>query len=587
METLKNVPAEKSVTKPEAKSWVASRFVIVHEAGVAKRRCSYADCDKKFSRGTSHMILKRHWSRQHAEQFDDPSMRTSHTRGNFAGNKKSKKKSLSADNTGVTKNNTNTCHNNANNKPSNDKAQLDVKAVAKRLKEAISIHLSFDIYAPKKGGKSYGIITAHSLSDSLEIKTVLLEYKHLPYPNDSTAIFEFLRSCIIKFSIKEKIVSLASNCSEITSTAIQEVEKRFRLSKNYNFTTVHIRCFPRFVHLNVLDVLRSQESSIENVRKVVGFINNSNFTLRPMQASDPNASSNQVVDNNLNNSLNDTSTLTLESGQKATGIKLPYDNRSSWNTTYHMIENFLEQRGFIEPTLLYFQNPQDSSNINIDWDRLYTLIQLLKPFHDVVNKFALDNYAPVSLVAVSIPYLMNHLSGSSWAYEDLGMAAHNFKMQLESYRQQFQSDLTVLAGLLDPRVKDTFISAGERDEAISILRKRMNSSPQAKNETQNQYSENSIWSRAFRPVSYDEITDYLDSALAHGCINNIAYWEAHKNVYPSLYTLAKCLACVQATCVPNDRMFSAAENAEKERKNQIESTNSKELQKSWAKYLTN
>ena len=98
---------------------------------------------------------------------------------------------------------------------------------------------------------------------------------------------------------------------------------------------------------------------------------------------------------------------------------------------------------------------------------------------DVIHKFSVDNYTPVSLVAVSIPHLMEHLS-SSWAYDDLVMVAHNFKLQLESYRQFFQSDLTVIAGLLDPRVKDTFISEG-RDDAIEILRKRLASSPPTKN----------------------------------------------------------------------------------------------------------
>lgn len=583
-------------TSQKTKSWVASRFIVIEQAGVFKRRCKFQECTKEYSRGTSHMILKRHWSKAHEDHFSDPqaSTRANSNEKNSLGqtNYKEKKKPLNANN--FTQSNTGNKNKigsqsfgpgSLNNKPSNnEKVQLDVKLVAKRLKEATSIHLTFDIYTAKKGAKSYGIITAHSLSDSLEIKTVLLEYKHLPYPDDTNTIYEFLRSCVTRFNIREKIVSLASNCTTTIATAVQELDKRYRLSKNFNFSTIHIRCFPQFVHLNVLEVLRSQEALIESVRKVVGFINSHNFTLRPLQ-DDPNASSGADVGGNNDPKYSNTSG-EAEAGIKSTGLKLPFDNRSSWNTTYNMIEIFLQQRGYIEPTLVYYQNPQDLAGINIDWDRLFTLIALLKPFHDVVNKFSTDNYTPVSLVAVSIPHLMDHLSSSSWVYDDLVMAAHNFKLQLESYRQFFQSDLTVISGLLDPRVKDTFISQEGKDDAIDILRKRLESSLQNKNETQtHQYSADTLWARVFRSFDYDEITDYLRSPREHGYTSNVAYWEAHKNVYPCLYNLARTLVCVQATSVPNDRMFSAAENAEREKKLQIESTNSKELMKSWAKYL--
>lgn len=641
MEHLKDVDLS-NMTAPQRKSWVASRFTLIDDAGIAKRRCRFPQCDKEYSRGTSHMILKRHWSKQHADlnctinhrptnspafnrhksnnnnnnsnnntstTHNNSNNHPTNSNNNTGGGKKSKQlnnqnttnnsSNSSATNIGTqdlnhkpNKTGSHSSNSNANSKNSNDRLQPDVKLVAKRLKEAISIHLTFDIYTPKKGGKSYGIITAHSFGDSLDLKSVLLEYRHLPYPDDSTVVFEFLRSCITKFNIKEKIISLVSNASATIANAVQEMDKRYRLSKNFSFSTVHLRCFPQFVHINVQDIFRTQEALLETVRKVISLINSNNITLRPIQQQDA-ANTNAtgalptVVDNNSVLHSSNIATNNNDQGTKATGLKLPYDNRSSWNTTFNMIETFVQQRDFIEPTLLYFQNPQDmTSNVNIDWDRLYTLVQLLKPFHDVVNKFAVDNYTPVSLVAVSLPHLMEHLSSSSWAYDDLGMAAHNFKIQLETYQSLFQSDLTVIAGLLDPRVKDTFVTPEGREYAIDILRKRLDNAAQNKSDFQvNQYPEHSVWSRVFRPCNFDEVTDYLDHPREHGCTNSFAYWEAHKNVYPCLYYLAKALICVQATSVPSDRLFSAGENTDKEKRVQMDSTNSKELMKSWARYL--
>lgn len=587
----KGNPQDKSLVT-QRKSWVASRFTLIEDTGGSKRRCRFPSCTKEYSRGTSHMILKRHWSKLHADinsatvRSVDSSNQVGGLPGQNKSNSRKKQSNLSFNDTSLKckSSNHNLTTNTIIGKHTNHgKTQIDVKMVAKRLKESVSIHLTIEIYNPKKGGKSYGIITAYSLSDSFEMKSVLLEYRHLPYPDDSASMFEFLRSCISKFNIREKIVSLASNSLTIAN-AVQEMDKRFRLSKNFNFNTTHIKCFAQFVHVNVQEILRSQESLLETVRKVVNFINTNNFTVRTLPSDDPNSPARLAVENNANTT--DNLSANNDPLGKTSGLRLPYDNRTSWNTTYTMIETFLEQRGFIEPTLLYFQNPQDMTNIAIDWDRLYPLIQLLKPFHEIINKFAIDNYTPVSLVAVSLPHLMEHLSSSSWAYDDLGMAAHNFKTQLESYQQNFQSDLTVIAGLLDPRVKDTFVTVEGREYAIDILRRRLDILTQSKSEFQtHQYSTESIWSRIFRSCNYDEVSDYLAQPREHGYSSNLAYWKAHKNVYPSLYTLARALICVQATSVPNDRMFSAAENADKEKKTQIESTNSKELMKSWARYL--
>lgn len=570
----------------QRKSWVASRFMLIEDASGSKRRCRFPNCTKEYSRGTSHMILKRHWSKLHADINSTTMRSVTNSVGGFTTPKSTmRKKQMNSNDTSFS--DTSLRGKSSQRDPvkhaNNGKSPIDVKMVAKRLKEAVSIHLTIEIYTPKKGGKSYGIITAYSLSDSFEMKSVLLEYRHLPYPDDSAAMFEFLRSCISKFNIREKIVSLASNSPTIAD-AVQEMDKRFKLSKNFNFNTTHIKCFAQFVHVNIQEILSSQERLIETVRKVVNFINTNNFAVRTLTPEQPNNPPRLAVENNSN--LTDNMAANSDTVGKTTGLRLPYDNRSSWNTTYTMIETFLDQRVFIEPTLLYFQNPQDMTNVTIDWDRLYPLVQLLKPFHEIINKFAVDNYTPVSLVAVSLPHLMEHLSSSSWAYDDLGMAAHSFKTQLETYQQYFQSDLTVIAGLLDPRVKDTFVTLEGREYAIDILRRRLETSTQNKSEFRtHQYSTESIWSRIFRSCNYDEVSDYLAQPREHGYSSNIAYWRAHKNVYPSLYYLAKALICVQATSVPNDRMFSAAENSDKEKKTPIESTNSKELMKSWAKYL--
>lgn len=577
MNTLKNVSDSSVDPEPsEGKSWVSGRFTVIFLSnGVARRQCTFAECGVHYARGTSHVVLKRHWKKAHGAHVESKTRpKDSSSTKPSSKNKKSTKIKSNHEANKTTKNKTNTTTTNAifASPTSEDRIPTQqhderslLKMVSKRLREAMSNHITFDIYTPKKGGKTYGIISAHAVNDLAEVKSVLLEYRHLPYPDDSTSLYEFLRTCINKFNIRDKIISITSNNSGTVINAIHELDRRYKLSKNFNFQTNHIKCFPQFVHLNILDIFRSQERLIEDIRKVTGLINNNNFTLRPLEQAAPTSNA-------------------TDPNPGITGLKLFHDNnRSSWNTTYNMIETFSQNRAFIEPAMLYF--PQELAGTTIDWDKLFILVQLLQPFYEAIEKFAADNYTPVSLVAGILPLLMDHLSNTSWSYDDLILAAHNFKLKLECYQQEFHNDLIVIATLLDPRVKDTFLAAEDRENAMNILRQRLNNTSLAKTEKQ-QLPGTSLWYRLFRQRNYDEISDYLESSsLEPESTNIVAFWEARKNAHPSLYALAKMLICVQATSVPNDRMFSAAENTEREKRNQSESTNSKEIMKSWTKYL--
>lgn len=578
----------------QCKSWVASRFTVHDDCGIQKRRCRFVDCGKEYSRGTSHMILKRHWARAHADIFSlSPRSRASfgeapedrmtlEPRLPTSTRKKSAGSPLKTNNSSPqTKKKANTSFS-SQAKPSQG-AQFDFKQVAKRLRETPGIHLSFNIHTPKKGGQTLGIITAHTLNETNRVvKSVLLEYKHLPYPNDSTAIYDLLRSCITRFGCREKIISIASSGSDCVTNAIQELDKRYKLSKNYNFSTIHVKCFPQLIHLNVIDVFRSQEILLDGIRKVVNFINHNNFTMRPVNPGDPDVPEGGEGGTVITNDTNANSA-------KATGLKLPLDvNRLSWNSTFTMIDTFLQQRGFIEPTLSYFQNTQELARITIDWDKLYTLVHLIKPFYQVITGFMEDDYTPVSTVSAIIPRLIDRLSNSTWVYEDLATQANNIRIQLEQYRDEFQSDITLLASLLDPRIKDTFAPIEARQDMIQLLRDRIRDHPPGNPPSlikDIEIPENSIFRSLFVDEHSDPIADYFERPREVRRIELGSFWECYKWQYPNLYNLAKSLVCVQASSVPADRMFAAAEHFDRDKKGHADPSVPREINRSWANYL--
>lgn len=579
-----------------AKSWVSTRYIVVED----KRRCRYLNCNKEYAKGTSHMILKRHWSKAHDDMYAITIPRGANdSRCGGDSQNKSASKTKSSRLSSSTKRNLLAANKTSTPKKllKGDKLQFEFKQVVKRLKEAISIHITLEMHTPKKGGKTYGIVTAHSLNESTThqgkfVKSVVLDHKHLPYPSDPATIQEFLKNCINKFNCREKIISIASDGTDSVLSAVHEYDKRHRLTKNYNFSVVHVKCFPYFVHTNVNEVIRTQMVLIDNIRKIVNFINQHNFTMRPITQPDPNAPDGPGVEAMAITNETDTSTQGTDAKKEATGLKLPIDNKSSWDTTYNMIDTFFEQRGFIEPTLQYFQNTQELESVDINWDKLYGLIHLLKPFHQVIAGFAREDYTPVSVVAALIPHLMDHLSNKQWVFEDIAVAAHNFKLQLDQYRQQFQSDLTVIAGLMDSRIKDSFTSVEGKEEVLNILRKRVENYPSPPplprkfNDDDNVgFPHDSIFRSIFIEEDPDEILGYLRRERSYRETDPVWFWECHKHVYPSLYNLARSLICVQASSKPGERMFSAAENSERDGKPPIDNSVPKELIRSWAKYL--
>lgn len=570
---------------PVTKSWVAARYSLVEEGGAFKRRCKFVNCRKEYSRGTSHMILKRHWAKQHSEQFITQTTTEGRTRtistschpnstinqnidNNGKATKKKRIKPNDSQHLSPLK-----CSN-SNNKVTSDKIQAhDVKLVAKRLKEAPSIHLSFEIHGGKKGGKVFGIVAAHSFVEG-DLQTVLLEYRHLPYPNDTTAIVEFLRACISKFNIREKVVSIATSCSECVLGSVAELDKKLKLSKNFNFSTCHMRCFPQFVHLNMIEVLKTQDAMIEQIRQIVGMINASQYICIQHVQHEENVA--LPTDNGQSK--------TSDSGQ--TNLKLLTDNKSYWNTTYDMMENFLQHQDVIEASVEWLRGstpPQthqmDLQNFSFDWKKLFGLFQLLKPFQDIIKRFATDNYVPPSIVSALLQPLINHLS-RQWCSPDLDIAAHNLKMQLEMYRQTFLNDLTTIAAVLDPRIKLSFIPEEQRAEIPALLRSKF-ISPILPQDFE---PPDSIFKDAF-VEELEEVDSYLTNPREHKSTDIFSYWEAMKNSWPNLYALARVLLCIQVTSVANDRMFSAAENLDKERKVQMDSYEARELNKSWGKFL--
>lgn len=574
----------------ESKSWVSTRYIVVEDHGIWKRRCRFLNCNKEYAKGTSHMILKRHWSKAHDDSYHVvPRSRPSNDGDDSDDQRRSSPKKKSNKSCPMSKR---LISNNRGGTPKkllkSDRLQFEFKQVVKRLREALSIHITLEMHTPKRGGKTYGIISAHSLNESTKlVKSVLLDHRHLPYPSDPATIQEFLKNCINKFCCREKIISIASDGTDAVLSAIQDYDKRHRLTKNFNFSIVHIRCFPYFVHTNVNEIIRTQEVLVENVRKIVNFINQHNFTMRPIRQPDPDAPEGAGVEALAITNETD-SNAQGEVKKETSGLKLPIDNKSSWDTTYNMIDTFSGQRGFIEPTLQYFHSTQELESVDIDWDKLYALIHLLKPFYQVISKCSTEDYTPVSMIAALIPHLMDHLSNSQWLYEDISMAAHNFKLQLDIYRQQFQSDLTVISGLLDARVKDSFTSEEGKVEVLNILRKRIKdhpSPPPPPKRYDGFMGEDSIFRSIYVDSNPDEIAGYMERPRESFFVDPIVYWDCYRYVYPSLYTLAKSLFCVQASSVPGERMFSAAENSDRDKRPLHDSSVPKELIRSWVKYL--
>lgn len=298
---------------------------------------------------------------------------------------------------------------------------------------------------------------------------------------------------------------------------------------------------------------------------------------------------------------------------------LVQDVATRWNSTYYMIERFVELKSFI--LLLTSEFDFNYTLTSADWIRMNALLSLLKPFETFTRTFSTE-HCFISEIIPSIFTLKSFLSQCNDSNAGLEMFKNNL---LQSMTERFQITIfeenksLTFATLIDPRYKCAFFSSKEKQVKIQndFLSELIESHEQAANnsndvEIRNSVS-NSTCSNSQQSVefalwsSYEQIVanfqneqkDLLSNVPSRNALlkaelstyisgpalpifadesfkkrnDPLMWWKYNLEAHPNIGSMVhKYLSCPPSS-VYSERLFSEAGNVYEEKRNQLKPEN--------------
>jgi hypothetical protein len=243
-----------------------------------------------------------------------------------------------------------------------------------KIKDLVSasnyLSLTTDIWTATTANKAFISLTAQWLSPNFELNRAVLRVKHFPESHSALNISEELHTCLNSFDIpftkvhvvlRDKGANMVAGVRESGLTSLT--------------------CFIHMLQLCISSAILSQQS-----------VSNILSTCRALAT-------------HLNHSPK--ATYQFEMLQKQLGLsthKLKQDVRTRWNSTYYMLQRFLEQRPVIAAytAVTADQNLADTNQISAyQWTIIEKLVNLLKPFEELTLENSQHN-ATSSLIIPSI-----------------------------------------------------------------------------------------------------------------------------------------------------------------------------------------
>jgi hypothetical protein len=275
-------------------------------------------------------------------------------------------------------------------------------------------------------------------------------------------------------------------------------------------------------------------------------------------------------------------------------LKLKQDVQTRWNSTYHMIDRFIELSNYVNNILLNSTTGPDTIMAS-EMKILKEIKQLLKPLEIATREMSGEKYATLSKV-IPIVHGINHQIQLISINEHVSKDFQNMLMsEMKKRFEQIElvSNLAV-ATLLDLRFKKIhFKNYNAVAMAVKLIKNEMTSgmdpiTEQNSSITQEVTQENhnddegDIWShhkilvQQINPAGVDlqtlvstEISQYLSAPLCPLQDDPFQKWEQIKISLPRLYLVAQKFLQIPATSVPSERLFSKAGNIMNERRNRL------------------
>ncbi|XP_072400484.1 zinc finger BED domain-containing protein 4-like [Diabrotica undecimpunctata] len=402
--------------------------------------------------------------------------------------------------------------------------------------------------------ESFIAITGHFIDDKFQMRSILLECDLFEGSHTGTNLSKTLIDVANSWGLQKKVILAVSDNAANIKKAIA------------NTGWEHFGCFAHTLNLTVQDALKLAQGILIKVKTIVAHFKRSNKAIK------------MLFDTQIKNGVN-------------IPLKVIQDVPTRWNSTYHIVERFVDLEKSLRSTLGLLDDSLPTIS-GEEWTILKELCQILEPFADATNCVSGENYMSASLVIVLTRGLLNvcdDLSVENFNEQSKDVLNCLRKGLLSRLGNVEYSDTLAICTLLDPRFKYFVFKDSDAVEKvkkviITALTEIINAQcerhepepiPSTSSnpvsllaETEQNKAKYSLWDSLDKNVSQFkpkvtpssraiiEFQRYLEDEVVSRSKNPLDWWRENEHNYPYLSRLVRARCCALATSVPCESYFS-------------------------------
>ena len=297
----------------------------------------------------------------------------------------------------------------------------EIERARQELDKVKHISLKTDIWTSRQT-KAFITVTAHYISPEWILKSVVLDTVQMVKSHTADNIAEELRLVRNKWGISDKINSIVTDNAANMTAAIKQINVR------------HIPCFAHSLNLVVQDSIKTTEDVQklkEKIKTIVSFFQHS------VKASDKLTQ--------------------VQEQHKQPPKKIIQDVETRWNSTYYMMERYLEQHEHVTYTLCYM-GKNNMCLTNEELVLLQDTINVLEPFEEATKEMSAEKVTSLSKVIPMVRGIQECMNSIHPTEPQLMNNQHSLGRELQNQMERRFSGMEgsfilKAATLLDPRFK--------------------------------------------------------------------------------------------------------------------------------------
>ncbi|XP_056022020.1 E3 SUMO-protein ligase ZBED1-like [Ostrea edulis] len=412
------------------------------------------------------------------------------------------------------------------------------------IKKADSIALTTDSWTSRMC-QSYVTITVHFMLSDWDMQSYVLQTRHLDVSHTGVNIGQVLREAVREWGLPTEtdiplVTDNASNMDIAAKTADLQP---------------HIGCFAHTVNLACQRGLKVPALGrlLGRIRKVVCFFHRSSTA---------------------------TAVLKAKQGQLSLTVhKLVQDVQTRWNSSFDMIQRYLEQEPAIHAALSSPEVKKPIKDIvtlsSNDISDAEQIMKVLEPLKTVTNIMCAEHTPTVSLIYPMKAVILENMSESvhdSNLVRDVKQAIRNDL--IKRYSEEDTAEFLLMCAALDPRFMGLpRLEPDKRDEIYSNIESIVDMSsgstdgdlcppPAKKSAIEQLLGDVYIVSVSAAKTIEERVKSELETYKAKASIPlsscPLLWWRTSEESFPLLAKLAKRVLGIPSTSVASERVFSTA-----------------------------